>query len=215
MRRRTFDFLATSIGAVLTVVLLIAGGLLLWGATFANNNVHNQLSQQQITFPPASAFVNVKAPPPGSFAEITPSMIPSVSQYAGQQLTTGPQAQVYANAFIGEHLTEIGQGHTYAYWSAKAMSLPAGSAAATAASNTADTLFKGTTLRGLLLEAYGFSVMGTIAWYAALASFILAGVFFLLTLLGFLHFRKEDEKEELLAPKSATNSKLDKEPVLV
>jgi hypothetical protein len=198
MRRRTFDFLATCIGAVLTVVLLVAGGLLLWGASFANNNVHDQLSQQGITFPPASAFVHVKAPAPGQFAEITPAMIPVVSQYAGQKLSTGEQARVYANDFIGAHLTEIGQGHPYAWWSARAMTLPAGSAAATAASGTADTLFKGTTLRGMLLEAYGFSVFGTIAGYAALASFILAGIFFLLTLFGFLHFRKEEDKEPLL-----------------
>ena len=216
MRRRTFDFLATCIGAVLTVVLLVGGGLLLWGSNFANNNVHTQLSEQQITFPPASAFQNVKAPAPGTFEEVTPSMIPSVSQYAGQPLTTGAQAEVYANDFIGEHLKEIGQGKTYAYWSAQAMSLPAGSKAALNASNTADTLFKGTTLRGLLLEAYGFSVMGNIAWYGALACFILAGVFFILTMLGFLHFRKEDEERELLGlPKTVSQPLQDKEPALV
>ena len=209
MRRRTFDFLATSIGAVLTVVLLIAGGLLLWGANFANDNVHNQLAQQQITFPPVTAFANVKATP--GFAEITPSMIPSVSQYAGQKLTTGEQAKVYADDFIGNHLAQIGQGKSYSYWSGQAMSLPAGSKAQLAAQGTADTMFKGTTLRGMLLEAYGFSVMGEIAWYAALASFIIAGVFFLLTLLGFLHFRREDEKHELLAPRTVTV----KEPALV
>ena len=213
MRRRTFDFLATCIGATLTVVLLVAGGLLLWGASFANDNVHNQLSKQQITFPPPSAFVNVKAPAPGQFAEITPSMIPSVSQYAGQKLTTGEQARVYADDFIGNHLNQIGQGHPYSYWSGQAMSLPAGSAAATAASNTADTLFKGTTLQGLLLEAYGFSVFGTIAGYAALASFILAGIFFVLTLLGFLHFRKEEAKEPLLT--ATTNVAPAKEKELV
>jgi len=216
MRRRTFDFLATCIGAVLTVVLLVAGGLLLWGANFASTNVHNQLAQQQITFPPASAFVNVKAPAPGTFAEITPSMIPSVSQYAGQQLLTGAQAQVYANDFLGNHLTQIGGGHSYAYWSGKAMSLPAGSAAATQAQGTADTMLKGTTMRGLLLEAYGFGVMGSIAWYAALASFFLAFVFFVLTLFGFLHFRKEDEEEELLKSQPRASLKLDnREPVLV
>ena len=171
--------------------------------------MHNQLAQQQITFPPVTAFANVKATP--GFAEITPSMIPSVSQYAGQKLTTGEQAKVYADDFIGNHLAQIGQGKSYSYWSGQAMSLPAGSKAQLAAQGTADTMFKGTTLRGMLLEAYGFSVMGEIAWYAALASFILAGVFFLLTLLGFLHFRREDEKHELLAPRTVTV----KEPALV
>ena len=51
MRRRTFDFLATCIGAVLTVVLLVAGGLLLWGASFATSSVHDQLAAQKIYLP--------------------------------------------------------------------------------------------------------------------------------------------------------------------
>ena len=200
MRRRTFDFLATCIGAVLTVVLFVAAGLLLWGANFANTNVHNQLAQQQITFPAASAFQNVKAPVPGQFAEITPSMIPSVSQYAGQQLLTGAQAEVYANDFIGEHLKEIGGGHSYSYWSALAMS-ETGKAAVTA-SNTADTMLKGTTLRGLLLEAYGFGVMGQIAGDASTACFILGGVMLILTALGLLHFRRTDPAATLLKDKT-------------
>ena len=210
MRRRTFDFLATSIGAVLTVVLLIAGGLLLWGANFANNSVHDQLAAQKITFPPAVAFAH-----PQAGTEITPSMIPSVSQYAGQQLTTGAQAQVYANDFIQVHLNNMAGGKTYAQVSSEAFTLPANSAKRAQLESTAQTLFQGTTLRGLLLEAYGFSVMGSIAWYGALASFFLAGIFFLLTMLGFLHFRKEDEKEELLGPKSVAVPQDKKEPALV
>jgi len=210
MRRRTFDFLATCIGAVLTVVLLIAGGLLLWGANFANNSVHDQLAAQKITFPPAVAFAH-----PQAGTEITPSMIPSVSQYAGQQLTTGAQAQVYANDFIQVHLNNMAGGKTYAQVSSEAFTLPANSAKRAQLESTAQTLFQGTTLRGLLLEAYGFSVMGSIAWYGALASFFLAGIFFLLTMLGFLHFRKEDEKEELLGPKSVAVPQDKKEPALV
>lgn len=202
MRRRTFDFLATCIGAVLTVVLFVAGGLLLWGSNFAATDVHNQLAQQQITFPPASAFKNVTAPVKGQFEEVTPSMIPTVSQYAGQELLTGAQAEVYANNFIGEHLIEIGQGHSYSYWSGKAMSLPAGSAAANAANTTAETLFKGTTLRGLLLEAYGFGVMGQIAGDASTAAFILGGVMLVLTALGLLHYRRTPETATLLKEKT-------------
>ncbi|HEY6428517.1 MAG TPA: hypothetical protein VIX84_14945, partial [Acidimicrobiales bacterium] len=140
-------------GVVMVVVLLVAGALLLVGYDFANNNVHNQLAQQQIVFPPKAAFAHPKAG-----TEITPSMIPSVSQYAGQQLTTGSQAQVYADDFIAVHLQEIGGGKTYAQLSAAAMNLPKGSAAYTAAEAKVQTVFQGTTLRGLLLEAYGFSV---------------------------------------------------------
>lgn len=215
MRRRTFDFLATGIGAVLTVVLFVAAGLLLWGSNFANTNVHNQLAEQQITFPPASAFAHPVTPSKGVFAEITPSMIPSVSQYAGQLLTTGPQAEVYANQFIGEHIKEIGGGLTYAQLSAKAMALNPKSAAGIAAAATVETVFKGTTLRGLLLEAYGFSVMGSIAGWASLAAFILGGIMLVLTALGLLHFRRTPEEVPLLKQRTARVTSPQREDALV
>ena len=66
------------------VVLVVAGGLLMWGYSFANSNVHNQLSEQQIVFPPAAAFAH-----PVAGSEITPSMVGTVSKYAGQPLVTG------------------------------------------------------------------------------------------------------------------------------
>ena len=97
MRRKVFDMLASVGGVAIVIVLLVAGSLLMVGYSFANNYVHTQLSEQQITFPSAAAFAH-----PGQ--EITKSMIPSVSQYAGQQLLTGQQAQVYANDFINVHL---------------------------------------------------------------------------------------------------------------
>src|SRR5215469_2685325 len=102
MSRRVFDIIASTGGIVVVVVLLIAGGLLTWGSSFANDNVHNQLAQQQIYFPPQAAFAHPKAG-----TEITPSMIPSVSQYAGQQLLTGEQAKVWANDFIAVHLSNM------------------------------------------------------------------------------------------------------------
>jgi hypothetical protein len=147
MRRKTFDVLATAGGAVLVIVLVVAGSLLLVGANFANSNVHSQLAEQQIVFPPASAFAHPVAPAPGTFSEVTPSMIPSVSQYAGQQLTTGAQAQVHANDFIGEHIAQIGGGKTYAQLSSAAMALPKGSTAYTAAKAQVQSVFQGTTLR--------------------------------------------------------------------
>lgn len=193
MRRKVFDMLASVGGVVVVIVLAVAGSLLLVGYNFANDYVHTQLAQQQITFPPAAAF---KHPVPGS--EITPSMIPSVSQYAGQQLVTGPQAQVYANDFINVHLNEIGGGKTYSQLSAEAMALPKGSPAYTAAEAKVQTVFQGTTLRGLLLEAYGFSLIATIAFWCAIAAFCLAGVMAVLVGLGFVHARRTDADQELL-----------------
>ena len=124
--------------------------------------------------------------------------IPSVSQYAGQQLLTGQQAEVYANDFIAVHLRGIGGGKTYSQLSAAALSLPKGSAAYTAAEAKAQTVFQGTTLRGLLLEAYGFSLIAAIAFWCAIAAFCLAGVMAVLVGLGFAHARRTSENEELL-----------------
>ena len=192
MRRKVFDMLASAGGLVVVIVLVVAGSLLMVGYSFANNYVHTQLAQQQITFPSAAAFAHPKAG-----AEITASMIPSVSQYAGQQLLTGPQAEVYANDFIAVHLQEIGGGKTYSQLSTAAMALPKGSAAYTAAEAKVQTMFQGTTLRGLLLEAYGFSLIATIAFWCAIGAFCLAGVIAVLAFLGFLHARKVTEEEEL------------------
>ena len=193
MRRKVFDKLASVGGVVLVIVLAVAGGLLMFGYSFANNYVHTQLAEQQITFPAAAAF---KHPVPGS--EITPSMIPSVSQYAGQQLLTGQQAEVYANDFINVHLGEIGGGKTYSELSAEAMALPKGSPAYTAAEAKVQTVFQGTTLRGLLLEAYGFSLIAEIAFWCAIAAFALAGIMAVLVGFGFAHARRTGEDEELL-----------------
>jgi hypothetical protein len=193
MRRKVFDKLASVGGVVLVIVLAVAGALLMFGYSFANNYVHTQLAQQQITFPTAAAF---KHPVPGS--EITPSMIPAVSHYAGQQLLTGQQAEVYANDFINVHLGEIGGGKTYSELSAEAMALPKGSAAYTAAEAKVQTVFQGTTLRGLLLEAYGFSLIAEIAFWCAIAAFALAGIMAVLVGFGFAHARRTGEDEELM-----------------
>jgi hypothetical protein len=193
MRRKTFDVLVSAGGAIMVAVLLVAGALLWWGYSFANSNVQTQLAEQQITFPAASAFAH---PVVGS--EVTPSMIGTVSVFAGQPLTTGQQAEVYANDFIAVHLQEIGGGLTYAQVSAKAMSAPAGSAAATKYSAEASTLFQGTTLRGLLLEAYGFSVFATIAQDGAIAAFALAALMAMLVGFGYLHARRTSDAKELL-----------------
>ena len=99
MQRKIFDLLASAVGLVMVIVLLVAGGLLMWGYSFANSNVHNQLAEQQIVFPAKAAFAH-----PVAGSEITPSMIGTVSKYAGQPLVTGQQAEVYANDFIAVHL---------------------------------------------------------------------------------------------------------------
>jgi hypothetical protein len=187
MRRRTFDFLATGIGLGLTLVLLVAGGLLTWGYSFANSNVHDQLAAQQIYFPKA-----------GSDALKPAAVGPYLNQYAGQQLVNGAQAKAYADHFIAVHLAEVADGKTYAQVSSAAQADPTN----TALQAQANTLFKGEALRSMLLQAYAFWKIGQIALYAAIASFILAGLMLVMSLLGVVHLRRVDPEVELLGVKA-------------
>ncbi len=164
-------------GAVLAVILLAGGGLLLWGSAYVHNTVQSQLSAQQIYFPPAAAFAHPKVG-----TEITPSMIPSVSQYAGQQLLTGQQAEAYADHFIAVHLIEIGGGKTYSQLSAAAIAQPNNAALAAQVA----TVFKGTTLRSMLLSAYGWWKVSQIMFIAAIVAFALGGLALIGSVAGFV-----------------------------
>jgi hypothetical protein len=193
MRRKVFDLLASIGGIVVVIVLVVAGGLLAWGSSFIASNVHHQLAEQQIYFPPKEAFAHAK---PGT--EITPSMIPSVSRYAGQELLTGPQAAAYANDFIAVHLSEMPDHGVFSLLSSAARAATPGSARAAELSKLAEVSFEGTTLRGLLLEVYAFSVIGEIAEIASIAAFALAVIMAVLVVLGLVHARKDDPEAELL-----------------
>jgi hypothetical protein len=193
MRRKVFDLLVSVGGLMMVVVLAAAGGLLTWAWTYTNSTVHNQLAVQKIYFPPKAAFAHPKAG-----TEITPSMIPTVSQYAGQQLLTGQQAEVYANHFIAVHLSEMPFHGVYASISTAARAAKPGSAQATQLAALEQTSFQGTTLRGLLLEAYGFATFGLIAFWASIASFCAAFITAVLVAFGFWHARRTPAEAELL-----------------
>ena len=191
MSRKVFDVLTSAGGGVLVVVLLVAGGLLTWGHSFVNSNVHSQLAQQQITFPPKAAFAHAK---PGT--EITPSMIPSVSKYAGQELLTGAQAKTYADDFIAVHLSEMPYGGVYSKISGAALANQTN----TALKTLEQTSFQGTTLRGLLLEAYAFATVGEIMYWGAIAAFILAAIMGTLVALGLWHARRTAPERRIIVP---------------
>jgi hypothetical protein len=188
MQRKMFDLLASAGGLVMVVVLVVAGSLLLWGHSFTTNSVASQLARQDIVFPTRAAFAQAK---PGT--EITPGMLPYLLKYAGQPLTTGAQAQAYADHFIAVHLSEMPLGGVYAKVSAASRANPTNTALAAEVTTT----FQGTTLRGLLLEAYAFSEFGLIALWASIAAFVLAGVMALLVAFGFWHARRTPEDAEL------------------
>ena len=162
-------------GFALAAVLLAAGGLLLWGSAYVHNTVQGQLAAQQIFFPPKAAFAHAQAG-----TEITPSMIPSVSQYAGQQLLTGQQAEAYANNFIAVHITNMTGGKTYAQLSSAALANPNN----TKLAGLVATVFKGETLRSMLLNAFGWWKVSQITYIAAIVSFALGGLVLLGSLFG-------------------------------
>jgi len=176
-------------GFTLAVILFAAGGLLLWGSTYVHNEVHNQLAAQKIFFPPKAAFAHAKAG-----TEITPSMIPSVSQYAGQQMVTGQQAESYADNFIAVHIANMAGGQTYAQLSTESLAQPNNAKLA----GLVATVFKGETLRSMLLNAYGWWKVSQITYIASLAAFGLAGLTFLGSLFSLTLGRKPEITHEVI-----------------
>jgi len=177
-------------GLVLAVVLAIGGGLLLWGHSVISNDVHNRLAAQKIVFPPANS---------SAIKELPAADAAAMSQYGGQMMTTGAQAQTYADHFIAVHLVKIGAGQTYSQLSAQSLAQPKN----TALAGQVQTIFRGETLRGLLLNAYGWWQMGQIMLISAIVAFGAAGLFLILSGLGFWHLRRATPESEVL-PRVAT-----------
>jgi hypothetical protein len=191
MRRKTLDTLLSTIGMVVAAILIVAGLLLTWAHSFVGNQVHDQLAAQQIFFPPA-----------GSDALNTdPEITRYVTPYAGQQIVTGRQAEVYADHYIRVHLSQIAEGKTYSQVSEDyraAVAKDPDAAATTQLAGQRQALFMGESLRGLLLNAYAFGTMAKIAGIAAVVSFIGAALMLLLAALGFWHSRRTSAEVELL-----------------
>jgi hypothetical protein len=185
MRRRTFDALVSTAGLLLVAVLIVAGVLLTWGHSYASNQVTSQLSAQKIVFPTTTS-PEFTILPAANRAQMAP--------YAGQTMTTGAQAQVYANYYIARHLYLIGGGKTYSQLSALSRAHPAN----TALAGQVQTVFQGTTLRSMLLEAYGFWTFAQIALIAAIAAYTAAGLLLILSVFGFVHLRRTTPDTEVL-----------------
>lgn len=188
--REKIDKVLIGFGVIAAMVFALAGGLLTWGANFADDYVYDELSSQNVFFPDEDALVE----------EGRDDLVP----YAGEQVTTGDEAEAYAS-YIGGHLEEIADGQTYAEiddrGAAQAVvdAEEAGASEAEIAelqatadqlSGQRDSLFKGETLRGLLLSSYAWSTIGRIAGIAAWVAFAGAAVMALLVVAGFVHVRR-------------------------
>lgn len=190
MRRRTFDTLMSAGGLVITLVLVVAGALLLVGHNFADDNVTKQLSAEKIFFPKA-----------GSDALQDARIGPYLTKYAGRQVANGAQAEAYANHYIAVHVADVGKGTYYAGKTYAEMgALERANPKDTELTAARNTVFKGETLRGLLLNAYAWWKMGQIALWAAWGAFAAAAIMAFLTILGFVHRHRVSPEEEIFAP---------------
>ena len=215
MKRRTLDFIFSVGGLGAAALLVVLGLVMASNANFAKNYVHDQLVEQKIAFPPRSAL---------SEEELAS---PCISANAGKSVATGKQAECYANDFIGLHVKSVANGATYAELGSTQSALRAQLAAAKAAESTdvaavqsqldtvsaqRETLFKGETLRGLLLTSYGFSVFGVKASEAANVANAGAALMVLLSLAGLGHAFRTGEAEAFAPVATPARSKT-REPV--
>jgi hypothetical protein len=180
----------TIVTTVLFVLLAVGGGLLMWGSSFAKNYVHDQLVEQKISFPAKGS--------PGFDAKT----FPGLQRYAGQAVDNGPKAKAFANQYIKVHLQETTPQHyTYSQASTASRANPSDTKLAAAV----QTLFRGETLRGLLLNAWGWSVVGSIAGWTAWGAFAGAALVLFALIMGLTHpawvgvEREEESKVRLAA----------------
>jgi hypothetical protein len=192
LKRRTIDTILIASGAVLTVALIVAGALLTWGSNFAGDYVDDELSSQNVVFPAADALQEEGRD--------------DLAKYADEAVNTGSEAEAYAS-YINGHLQGVADGATYADLGGVQFGLEDDLEAAetSGASDSEvtdiqgqldevtgqrDTLFKGETLRGLLLTAFAWGTVGRIAGYAAIGAFVAGAIMLVLTLLGLRHHHK-------------------------
>jgi hypothetical protein len=172
MSRTMWDKIVSGAGIVVAVALIVIGSAAIYGGNFGRNNVQDRLAPEKVAFPPLSAM--------------SPEEQATVGAFAGQAVTTGPQAEAFSK-YIAGHLAAVNDGKTYSETSAAARAEGLDPKVAAELSGKADTLFKGETLRSILLNAYGWWTIATIALYVGLA-LLLAGIaLVVLSLLGFRH----------------------------
>jgi hypothetical protein len=182
--RRFIDLMISWSGAVMALLLIALGAAAIFGGSFALSNVRDRLDPQNITFPPAEAM--------------SPQEKSELGAFAGAKVDTGTEAEAFSR-YIGGHLAEVNEGATYSETSSESRGYAekvgddptaAESAKMAELGGKVDTLFKGETLRGMLLNAYGWWTVGQITMWAGIGA-VLAGLLLAMFVgLGFRHARK-------------------------
>lgn len=203
MKRRTLDLMFSIGGLGLAALLLVIGMVLTSNANFAKDYVRDQLAEQKITFTEAE------------FLSEEERQSECVVQYAGQLVTTGKMAECYANEYIGLHVSQMAEGQTYAELGGPQRELraqvdeartsgdpqlPALEEDLAALNQTRDTIFKGETLRGLLLTSYGFSEFGVKGAEVATIAYAVAALLALLSVAGLVHAFRTPKHAVFAAP---------------
>ena len=148
---------------VFAVVLVLVGIGALWGGNFAHGYVSDQLKQEKITMPSGAQLSEQE-------------MKDNLTKYAGQPMTTGPQAEAFANHYLWLHMMKQSNGRTYEEVSGdyvKMTDAQKASAEGVKAGALRQTMFMGDSLRSMLLTAYAFWLVGTIAIWAGIACIVL------------------------------------------
>jgi hypothetical protein len=175
MDRSNWDKIVSGAGAVIAVVLIALGAMAIYGGNFGQANVRDRLVPQHISFPPAEAM--------------TPQEKAEIGTFAGQKVENGVQAEAFSR-YIGGHLEGINDGATYSETSGAAREEGLDPEVAADLQLKADTLFKGESLRAMLLNAYGWWTVATIALWAGFAMVIAGLLMGIFSILGFRHSGK-------------------------
>jgi hypothetical protein len=149
--------------------------------------VHDELSSQNVVFPDA--------------ASLRDDGRDDLVKYADQQVTTGAEAEAYAS-LIATHMEGIAGGKTYSEIDDRGAAQAVTDAQERGASpeeiaelqatanqlkGQRDSLFRGETLRGLLLTSFAWGRIGEIAAIAAWVAFAGAAVMTALVIAGIFH----------------------------
>ncbi len=177
MKRDVLDTVISSMGILLAVVFFIASVALFFTYSFIHGEVSSQLSSQKINFPAKDS---------AAFTALPQADQDAIAPYAEKPLTTGFQAKAFADHYIAVHLQKIGGGKTYSELSAESMANPSN----TNLAKSVDTVFKGEMLRGVLLNAYAFDTMATVAKFAAVGAVIAGAILLVFSFFGFSHAKK-------------------------
>jgi hypothetical protein len=175
-------FTLTTVAAGAAVGLIVAGALALVGGAYTHKVVHDQLAPQKIFFAP-----DAKSLPPG------------IRQYAGRQVDTASEAKVFADKYIAVHLQEAAGGKTYSQVSEEWLKNPTNEKLA----QTRQTLFMGESLRGMLLSAWGWGTLGTIATIAGVVLIGIGGFLLAIPILAALADRRREPKVAVKAQPTA------------